>query len=372
MTSTDAGAGSGSDPGAGSDRGTGSDTGVARADRLTSRRLGRPTIGLLVLASLGVVCLLLAVTGHASPVLATVLGTALSIATVTIASRVVEGRRRAVDRLATATMYVCFALAVIPLVAVLGYTVRRGLPRFDGLFLSHSMHNVAEQDPGGGAYHAILGTVEQVGITTLIAVPLGLLTAVYIVEFAKGRVARALQLVVDVMIGIPSIVAGLFVLALWILALGQPFSGFAGSLALVILMLPTIIRTSEEMLRLVPGALREASLALGVARWRTIVSVVLPTALPGIVTGVLLGIARVMGETAPVLLTVFGNTSINANPFSGPQGSLPLFVFSEAGLPNDTALNRAWAGALTLILIVLLLNVAGRLFARWKAPSRGR
>jgi phosphate transport system permease protein len=170
---------------------------------------------------------------------------------------------------------------------------------------------------------------------------------------------------VDVMTGLPSIVAGLFIYALWILALHQSFSGFAGSLALLILMLPTVVRSSEEMLKLVPIALREASFALGVPKWLTVVRIVLPTALPGIVTGVMLAISRVMGETAPVLLTVFGNPAINNNPFSGAQASLPLFVFTEVGASSDNAVNRAWAGALTLILIVLLLNIVARTIARF-------
>jgi phosphate transport system permease protein len=189
-----------------------------------------------------------------------------------------------------------------------------------------------------------------------------LLVSIYLVEYAQGqRYGRLVSTFVDVMTGLPSIVAGLFILSFWILLLHQSFSGFAGSLALIILMLPVVVRTTEEMLRLVPDPLREASAALGVPRWRTVVSIVLPTALPGITTGVMLAIARVMGETAPVLLTVFGSQSINTNPFSGPQESLPLFVFNEAQQPNNTAIDRAWAGALTLIAIVVILNVVARL-----------
>lgn len=334
---------------------------------LTSRRLSRAVIGLLVLAAVAVAALLMALLGHNSPAACVLVGTALAVATVVGASAAVEGRRHAVDRLVTSLVWIAFALAVIPLVAVLGYTVLHGVHRLDSTFLLHSMRNVAEADPSGGAYHAIMGTLEQVGLTTLMAVPIGILTAVYLVETAGRSGARIVQTIVDLMIGIPSIVAGLFVLALWILLLGMPFSGFAGSLALLILMLPTVIRSSEEMLRLVPHTLREASWALGVARWRTICSVVLPTALPGIITGLLLGIARVMGETAPVLLTVFGNNSINPDPFTGPQASLPLLVFHESGQPYQTAADRAWAGALTLIVLVLFLNVAGRLFARWRS-----
>ncbi|MGH3493099.1 MAG: phosphate ABC transporter permease PstA, partial [Sciscionella sp.] len=185
------------------------------------------------------------------------------------------------------------------------------------------------------------------------------------VEYSSGRLGKVVSFLVDVMTGLPSIVAGLFILALWIIVLGFSYSGLAGSLALFILMLPTVVRSSEEMLKLVPLGLREASYALGVAKWITVLRVVLPTALPGIVTGIMLAIARVMGETAPVLLTVFGNSSINLDPFSGPQSSLPLFVYSEAMLPNGTATDRAWAGALTLIAIVLLLNLAARALSRF-------
>lgn len=276
-------------------------------------------------------------------------------------SAVVEGGRQARDRLATTLIMGSLLLALLPLVAVLSYTVAKGLARFDGTFFLHSTLNIADKDPGGGAYHAIIGTLEQVAIASAISVPLGLMVSIYLVEYGRGRFAKLVSTLVDVMTGLPSIVAGLFILALWVLTLHQGYSGFAGALALTILMIPVVIRSTEEVLRLVPDALREASYAVGVTRRRTITRIVLPTALSGITTGVMLAIARVSGETAPLLLTVFGNPAINMNPFSGPQEGLPLFVFSEAGLPNDTALQRAWAGALTLILLVVLLNVAARL-----------
>jgi phosphate transport system permease protein len=282
-----------------------------------------------------------------------------------VISGVVEGRRSAKDRFATLLVGVAFIIAVIPLVGVLGYTIARGLKRFDVTFLTHSMRNVAEQDAGGGAYHAIVGTIEQVGIATVIAVPIGLLVAIYLVEYSRGRLGAFVSFFVDVMTGLPSIVAGLFIYALWILALHQGYSGFAGSLALVLLMLPTIVRSAEEMLKLVPNGLREASFALGVSKWRTTLRIVLPTALPGIITGIMLAIARVIGETAPLLLTVAFASSINNNPFSGAQEGLPLYVFSESMLPNDTAIDRAWAGALTLIIIVMLLNIVARIIARF-------
>ena len=272
--------------------------------------------------------------------------------------------RQVKDRVVTVVVALAFLIALAPLVSVLLLAVREGRHRFDMEFFTHSMRSIGARDTGGGAYHAILGTLEQVGITTLICVPFGLLVAIYVVEYGRGRLAATIRFFVDVMTGIPSIVAGLFVLSFWILGLGQGFSGFAAALALSVLMLPIVVRSSEEMLRLVPDSLREASLALGVPRWKTILRIVLPTALPGIVTGVMLAIARVAGETAPVLLTAFGAASINNDPFHGAQSSLPLFVFQQAGDAQPSAVNRAWTAALTLILIVMVLNLLARLLTR--------
>ncbi|MEN3539760.1 phosphate ABC transporter permease PstA [Microbispora sp. ZYX-F-249] len=285
----------------------------------------------------------------------------------------ISAGRRIKDRLVQVLVYLAFALAVIPLLSVLWLVVKNGIGRLDMEFLTHSMRNIGARDAGGGAYHAIIGTLEQVLLASLIAVPIGLLTAVYLVEYGEGgRLSRTISFFVDVMTGVPSVVSGLFVLAFWILVLGMPFSGFAGALALSILMMPVVVRSAEEMLRLVPRELREASYALGVPKWRTIVKVVLPTAFTGIVTGVMLAVARVAGETAPLLLTVFITDSINNDPFNGPQMGLPLYVFDQAGRPTDTAIDRAWTGALTLILIVMLLNLVARLITWWRSPARRR
>ncbi|QKG24671.1 phosphate ABC transporter permease PstA [Actinomadura verrucosospora] len=282
----------------------------------------------------------------------------------------VSAGRKAKDRAAKVFVYAAFALAIIPLVSVLWTVISNGAKRFDGVFLTHSMNGLASKDAGGGAYHAIIGTLEQVGLTALISVPLGVLTAIYLVEYARGgRLGRTISFFVDVMTGIPSIVSGLFVLAFWLLALGMDFSGFAGALSLTILMLPTVVRATEEMLKLVPGDLKEAAYALGVPRWRTIMFVVLPTALPGIVSGVMLAVARVMGETAPLLLTIFITKAINTDPFSGAQGSLPTFIWDQSTDPNANAVDRAWAGALVLILLIMLLNLAARLVAWLRKPS---
>ncbi|GGN25333.1 phosphate ABC transporter permease PstA [Streptomyces fuscichromogenes] len=294
------------------------------------------------------------------------------LGTYAIAARV-EGRRQAKDRVATSLVWVAFVVAVVPLVSLIWVTVSRGVKVLDVYFLSHSMGVVADSQPGGGAYAAIIGSLEQVGLATLIGAPVGILTAVYLVEYGRGRLAKAVTFFVDVMTGIPSIVAGLFILSLMLIFDMEPF-GFAGSLALAILMMPVVVRSTEEMLKLVPNELREASLALGVPKWRTILKVVLPTSIGGITTGVMLAIARIAGETAPVLLLVFGNPFINNNPFEGAQSSLPLFIYQQyansAGA--NAAYDRAWAASLTLIAFVMILNLVARGIARWKAPKTGR
>ncbi|WP_031105670.1 phosphate ABC transporter permease PstA [Streptomyces sp. NRRL S-146] len=283
----------------------------------------------------------------------------------------VENRRQAKDRVVTSLVWVAFLLAVVPLASLVWSTVQRGVKVLDVYFLTHSMGVVADSEAGGGIYHAILGTLEQVGLATLIAAPVGVLTAIYLVEYGRGHLARAVTFFVDVMTGIPSIVAGLFILSLMLMFEMEPF-GFAGSLALAILMMPVVVRSTEEMLKLVPNELREASLALGVPKWRTILKVVLPTSLGGITTGIMLSIARIAGETAPVLLLVFGSKFINANPFEGAQASLPLYIYQQYGSGEATAYDRAWAASLTLIAFVMILNLVARGIARWKAPKTGR
>ncbi|MFG2329785.1 phosphate ABC transporter permease PstA [Streptomyces sp. NPDC048604] len=284
----------------------------------------------------------------------------------------VEGKRQAKDRVATSIVWVCFVLAVVPLLSLAWTTISKGLEVLDPYFLSHSMNGVLDAEAGGGIYHALLGTIEQVLIATAIAAPIGLLTAVYLVEYGKGKLAKAVTFFVDVMTGVPSIVAGLFILATWNLMLGFGPSGFAGAMALAILMMPVVVRSTEEMLKLVPNELREASLALGVPKWRTILKVVLPTAIGGITTGVMLAVARITGETAPVLLLVFGTKLINPNPFEGAQSSLPLYVYEQYAVGTDAAVARAWAAALVLIAFVMILNLVARGIARWKAPKTGR
>jgi phosphate transport system permease protein len=283
----------------------------------------------------------------------------------------VEGSRTARNRVFTAAIYMACALAALPLIYLVKTLIGNGLDRFDAEFFTHSMRDITPFDGGGGAYHAIIGTLEQAGIATLITVPLGVGCAIYIVEYGKGRLVKIVQFFVDVMTGIPSIVAGLFILAFWVIIVspvfndGRPgYSGFAAALALSVLMLPTVTRSSEEMLRLVPTALREGAYALGIPKWKTIVKIVLPTAAAGIVTGIMLAVARAAGETAPVILVAGGTDSINFNPFHGNQESLAAFVYDQARLATKFGAPRAWSAALTLVLIVFVLTIAAKLLAR--------
>lgn len=285
-----------------------------------------------------------------------------------VATSVVENRRQAKDRLATSLVWVCFLIAVVPLASLLWTTVSRGSGRLDIYFLTHSMAGVLGSEDSGGVYHALIGTLEQVGIATVISAPLGLLTAVYLVEYGRGSLARAVTFFVDVMTGIPSIVAGLFILSIMLITGLEP-SGLMGALALTILMIPVVVRSTEEMLKLVPNELREASLALGIPKWRTILKVVLPTAIGGIATGVMLAIARIAGETAPIILLVFGSQLINPNPFEGAQSSLPFYIYEQYKIGETASYDRAWAAALVLIAFVMILNLVARGIARWKAPQ---
>jgi phosphate transport system permease protein len=312
-----------------------------------------------------VVALLLAlftaVSGRAGTFLVAVV---LFIAIETAWSFSVEGRRHAKDRLATTLVYATFVIAITPLVAILVAVVSEGLKAFSIGFLTHSMRNVDPRDSGGGIYHALIGTIEQVGIAAVIGIPIGILVAIYLVEYSRGgSLARAISFFVDVMTGVPSIVAGLFIYTGLVLTLGFERSGVAGSLALAILMIPVVVRSTEEMLKLVPNELRESSYALGVPKYRTILRIVLPTAVSGIITGSMLAVARVAGETAPLLLTTFLAQSINMSPFSDPQASIPTFIWDQISKGTDASIARAWAAALTLILLVMGLSLVARLIA---------
>jgi phosphate transport system permease protein len=290
-------------------------------------------------------------------------------------SAVVEGKRRAVDRLATILVWSTFALAMIPLVALIYQVVSKGIGVLSAEFFTASMRGVLGE--GGGIYHAIVGTLIITLCATIISVPIGVMAAIYLVEYGKGnRMAKVITFLVDVMTGIPSIVAGLFAFALFTLIFGPASRvGVGGSVALAVLMIPIVVRSTEEMLKLVPDELREASYALGVPKWRTIVKVVLPTALAGIITGITLAIARVAGETAPLLIIVGTTTSFNANPFEGRMATLPVFIYSSITTGGKYAAEneaRAWGAALVLVAIVMILNLLARFVGRAFAPKTGR
>lgn len=277
------------------------------------------------------------------------------------AMRELRGGVRAKDLVARTLVWTGGLMAFVPLLLVVMYVIGKGYHALRIQFFTQDQRFVgalSEATEGGGA-HAIVGTLQQVGIATLISVPLGITTAVYLNE-VKGRFARPLRMAVDAMSAVPSIVAGLFIYAAWILALGNQQSGFAGSLALAVLFLPTVTRTAEVVLRLVPGGLREASLALGGTEWRTTLHVVLPTSRTGLVTAVILGIARVIGETAPLILTIGGAFVMNWNPMSGKQDALPYFVFRLIRFPQEAQIQRAWTGALVLLGLVLVLFLIAR------------
>jgi phosphate transport system permease protein len=300
-------------------------------------------------------------------------------------------RRKWTDRLMTGVIYASFAVAMIPLVWLAVTVVQRGLVRFnlraDGTtgfnleFLTTSMRGIFGGMPAGGIQAAIVGTLLITLSAAVISVPIGLLTAVYLVEYGRGWLKRAVTFFVDVMTGIPSIVAGLFAYALFYVVLGPGTkTGIVGAIALSVLMIPVVVRASEEMLRLVPNELREASYALGVPKWLTVLKVVVRTATAGLMTGVMLAVARVIGETAPLLIAV----GVNANVFNGRMMSLPVYIVNEwgknvqtcrasvAGCQPDIAIMRAWAAALVLILIVMTLNLVARLIARYLSPKTGR
>jgi phosphate transport system permease protein len=281
-------------------------------------------------------------------------------------SRAVEGPRKAMDRAVTYLVSVAFCVAVAPLISLVWTVVKRGLDRFDVNFFEISMRGVV--GAGGGAYHAILGTLIITALATIISVPIGVMTAIYLQEYGGGRLRRWVTFFVDVMTGIPSIVAGLFAYALFAIFLGPGIRlGIIGAVALSVLMIPIVVRSTEEMLRIVPNHLREAAYALGVPKWKTIVKVVLPTAMAGIVTGVMLAVARIIGETAPLLITTGVVTSVNGNPFDGRMQNLAVFAFNQyksPGVPPEPYFQRAWTAALVLILIVMLLNLLARLLYR--------
>ncbi len=275
------------------------------------------------------------------------------------------GRRRK-DRLARGAVLACTVLALIPLLLIVYYLLSKGLSSWSlNFFTTDPTGNTFFGGSNiGGIKSAILGTIEMVALASLIAIPIGVAIAVWLVEYGKNSwFANLVRFFVDVLTGVPSILFGLFIYIVLIIGTGSTYAGYKGSLALSLLMLPVVIRSAEVILLLVPGALRESALALGAPRWRVIFSVVLPTALPGMVTGVLLAIARAAGETAPLLFTAAAthNTNFNLGQF---MNSLPVQIYSDVTSPTAAVVNRAWGAALTLVVMILLLNLIARLVSR--------
>ncbi|SHG25586.1 phosphate ABC transporter membrane protein 2, PhoT family [Jatrophihabitans endophyticus] len=299
-----------------------------------------------------------------------------------------RGSRRVKNNVATTLVWLAFAAAMVPLVWLLVTVIGKGYSVLAAAdWWTSDQTGISQAMKGGGISAAIIGTAEQVALCTVISVPIGILVGVYLVEYGgRGLFARVTTFMVDILTGIPSIVAALFIYALFITTLGGVRAGWMVSLALVILMIPVLVRTTEEMLKLVPNELREASYALGIPKWKTIARVVIPTALTGLITGVVLGIARVAGETAPLLILVGYAKGANANLFGGFQSSLPGFINDQflnyntssgatayhldangnrvAGAVANYAPERMWGAALSLILIVLALNLVARLIGR--------
>ena len=265
-------------------------------------------------------------------------------------------RRTRTDRLMRSVAALAAVACVVPLAAVLIFVTLNGISALNIDLLTKASR---AQGIGGGAYAAIVGTVQMLAVATILAVPLGVLAGVYVNEFASSRSSRAIRFAADVLVGVPSILIGVFVFTFLVLPFKQ-YNAFAGSVALAVIMVPVIMRTTEEILKLVPTSLREASLALGIPTWRTVLSVVLRTGLPGILTGIMLAVARAAGETAPLLFTALGSQLANVGDFSKPMDALPLFIYVNARQPFELQNRQAWGAAFLLLLFVLVVNVLVR------------
>jgi len=278
----------------------------------------------------------------------------------------VSPARKRKDRIARATIFTGTVIALVPLVLIVYYLLRKGLGSWSGSFFSTDPtgNTFFKGSSIGGIKSAILGTVEIVALASAIAIPIGIGVAVWLVEYGRNSwFASTVRFFVDVLTGVPSIVFGLFVYIVLVVGTGSSYAGYKGSFALALLMLPVVIRSAEVILLLVPAALRESALALGAPRWRVIFSIVLPTALPGMVTGVLLAIARAAGETAPLLFTAAATLKTNFN-LGQFMNSLPVQIYSDVTSPTTAVVNRAWGAALTLVVMILLLNLIARLISR--------
>jgi phosphate transport system permease protein len=287
----------------------------------------------------------------------------------------VSVRRKLTNNVATVLVTLSVLVALVPLLWVLYSVITKGLAAITSpTWFTNSQAGMTAFLPGGGVYHAVVGTLLQGVVCAVISIPIGVMVAVYLVEYGGGtRLGKLTTFMVDILTGVPSIVAALFIYALWVATLGFQRSGFAVALALVLLMIPVIVRATEEMLRIVPIDLREASYALGVPKWKTIMRIVIPTALSGIVTGIMLALARVMGETAPLLILVGYAQAMNFDMFGGFMGSLPGMMYDQisAGAgSNPVPTDRLWGAALTLIMLIAILNIGARFVAKIFSPKK--
>jgi len=292
----------------------------------------------------------------------------MAIITATAISWIRRDRKAAMNSTTTVLVYIAAAFVIMPLLSVIYEIFKLGSVGFSLGIFTEDMAETSAASPltEGGLLHAVIGTAYLVFFATLISTPVGILTALYIVE-VKGRFAGLVRFFVQAMSGVPSIVAGLFIFAVWMIQLGNAYSGIAGGFALTVLMIPTVARTSEEVLKLIPQDLREAGLALGATQWRTVAMVIIPAARSGLVTAIILGVARVVGETAPLLLTVGGADAINLNPGEGNMSAFPYYVWKNLLIGDENAVSRAWTGVMVLMILVLIIFT----LARYLSTARG-
>jgi phosphate transport system permease protein len=288
----------------------------------------------------------------------------MAIITATAISWIRRDRKAAMNSTTTVLVYIAAAFVIVPLISVIYEIVKLGSVGFSFGIFTDDMAETSSESPltEGGLLHAVIGTAYIVTFATLLSTPIGILTALYIVE-VKGRFAGLVRFFVQAMSGVPSIVAGLFIFAVWMIQLGNAYSGIAGGFALTVLMIPTVARTSEEVLKLIPQDLREAGLALGATQWRTVAMVIIPAARSGLVTAIILGVARVVGETAPLLLTVGGADAINLNPGQGNMSAFPYYVWKNLLIGNENSISRAWLGVFVLMILVLIIFTLARYFS---------
>jgi phosphate transport system permease protein len=295
----------------------------------------------------------------------------MAIITATVVSWIRKDRKAAINSSTAVLVYISGAFVVIALVSVLSEILSKGIQGLSLSIFTKDMSQTASDSPlsEGGLLHALIGTAYLVLFSSLIATPIGILTALYIVE-VKGKFAGIVRFFVQAMSGVPSIVAGLFIYAFWMIQVGNAYSGLAGAFALTVLMVPTVARTAEEVLKLIPQDLREAGLALGATQWRNVAMVVIPAARSGIVTAIILGIARIVGETAPLLLTIGGADAINLNPLQGNMSAFPYYVWKNLLIGTENAVSRAWLGVFVLMIVVLIFFALARYFGARKASKK--